>query len=132
MPRGAAGDHVFRVALRAATSGYPGVTFTLVNHNCQVRTGYTMHGEPGQASAWAAESLHEDLTYGLKLVFERPGEYTIVLGRNAAGELSMTLWEPTKRLANDRTPGVPSTSEGSNVVIVIGSPRRVRPSSCSS
>ena len=118
----AAKDLVFSVALRAAMSGYPGVTFTLVNHNCDVRSGYKMHGDPGISSAWVADNLHEDLTYGLKWVFESPGEYKIELGRNKADELAMLLWEPVKRFENARTPGVPSTKAGSNVVIVVGSP----------
>jgi hypothetical protein len=116
----AAKDHVFSVALRAATSGYPGVTFTLTHQNCDVRTGYRMEGEPGTASVWTADDLHEDLTYGLKWVFESPGEYTIELRRNKDGELAMTLWEPVRRFG--RTPGMPSSKPGSNVVIVIGSP----------
>ncbi len=107
----ASSDLVFSVTLRAATSGYDGVTFTITNQDCQALVGYKMHGEPSGTARWTADNLVEELKVGLKWAFERPGVHRLVISPNAKGELAFAEYELEKELANRP-----------NVVVVIGSP----------
>jgi hypothetical protein len=52
---------VFSVTLRAATSGYDGVTFTITNRDCQALVGYKMHGEATDKARWTADNLVDEL-----------------------------------------------------------------------
>jgi hypothetical protein len=104
-------DLVFSVTLRAATSGYDGVTFTITNKDCQALLGYKMQGEPSGKARWTADNLVDELKVGLKWAFERPGVHRLEITPNAKGELAFTTYELEKELANDP-----------NVVVVIGSP----------
>jgi hypothetical protein len=112
-------DTVFSVALRAATGGYEGVTFTITTENCGVRLGYQMHGEGGGRSG-AASSLTDDLRTALRWSFGEAGEFRLVLARNTQGDLQFSSWEPIRRFAPPA--GVARAGQGENVVVVMGSP----------
>ena len=112
-------DTVFSVALRAATGGYGGVTFTITTEDCGVRLGYRMHDEGG-GRAGAASGLVEDLRVVLRWSFNEAGEFQIVLSRDNRGDLAFSSWEPIRRFPPP--PGVARSGPGENVVVVMGSP----------
>ncbi len=114
---------VMEDVLSAAMHGYPGVDFAIRNFETSVETTSTFVGAPGQASGQVDRAIVDDLKVMLKWTFERPGEYSLHLRRNARGELSVSSWVPERYLRRRPAPGVPLTAEGENVVVLVGSPK---------